>query len=173
MSCPHRLIPGVQNSILLQWRAIIYMYKLPTKEAASRPTNCCHLGCRVISGFETGQLVSDHRPRQRLSPLTVAQTQAGGLPNLCPICWETLDQDSSYRRLPCGHIFHLPCINCWLCDEDASCPLCRRKFYYLRRPRLIYIPKSHSAVVDHHLPRNLSFRAVKMWFVLRFHRIRF
>lgn len=63
----------------------------------------------------------------------------GFLPESCTLCWEVLSYEASYRQLPCGHIFHLPCIDHWLCNEDASCPLCRLNFYYLRRPRVICI----------------------------------
>ena len=64
------------------------------------------------------------------------------LPGICTLCQE---EATSYRLLPCGHIFHLPCINRWLCSDDASCPLCRRNFYYLRRPRIIRIPTTTPA----------------------------
>lgn len=64
-------------------------------------------------------------------------------PDLCVICFETLDATASYRRLPCAHLLHQPCIDTWLCNRDTSCPLCRQKFYHLRQRR-----KEPSSYVD-------------------------
>ncbi|KAE8397057.1 hypothetical protein BDV37DRAFT_266741 [Aspergillus pseudonomiae] len=74
-----------------------------------------------------------------------ALTNPGELPETCPLCWELLGPMASYRLLPCGHIFHLPCIDFWLCSQDTRCPLCCRSFYYLRRPRATYIAIKPSA----------------------------
>merc|ERR1719354_608706 len=41
----------------------------------------------------------------------------------CAICWETME---SARRLPCGHLFHSPCLRSWL-EQDTSCPTCRKQ----------------------------------------------
>lgn len=57
------------------------------------------------------------------------------LPDTCVFCSESLGPKSSFRRLLCGHFFHLPCIDSWICGQDASCPICRRTFYHLRRQR--------------------------------------
>ncbi|KAJ9202145.1 hypothetical protein DTO164E3_3074 [Paecilomyces variotii] len=67
------------------------------------------------------------------------------LPEVCILCFERLDKtspSSSYRQLRCSHIFHLPCIDDWLCNRDASCPLCRERFYHLRGPRIMYSQSS-------------------------------
>lgn len=53
----------------------------------------------------------------------------------CIICFEVLGPTSSLRNLPCGHTFHQPCIDNWMCNQDTKCPLCRKTFYHLRRPR--------------------------------------
>ncbi|KAG5302282.1 RING finger protein, nitrosative stress-induced transcript [Histoplasma ohiense] len=53
----------------------------------------------------------------------------------CILCFETLHRDMKFRELPCRHVFHQPCIDDWLSKRDASCPLCRRTFYHLRRPQ--------------------------------------
>ncbi|XP_067927923.1 E3 ubiquitin-protein ligase AMFR-like isoform X2 [Watersipora subatra] len=39
----------------------------------------------------------------------------------CAICW---DKMSKARKLPCGHMFHNPCLRSWLA-QDISCPTCR------------------------------------------------
>lgn len=64
-------------------------------------------------------------------------------PDFCVICFETLDATASYRRLPCEHLLHQPCIDHWLCSRDTSCPLCRQGFYHLRQRR-----KQSSSSID-------------------------
>lgn len=66
-------------------------------------------------------------------------TNPGELPDACVVCGDSLGDDSCYRQLPCSHIFHQPCIDTWLRTQDASCPVCRRTFYYLRMPRLVRV----------------------------------
>jgi hypothetical protein len=56
------------------------------------------------------------------------------LPDSCTLCWNTLGIESSCRQLPCGHTFHLACIDHWIRSQDASCPYCHRTFYCFRRP---------------------------------------
>jgi hypothetical protein len=49
-----------------------------------------------------------------------AQQNAG-----CSVCLQEFEAGQRARSLPgCGHTFHLPCIDGWLC-RHASCPLCR------------------------------------------------
>ncbi|RWQ94385.1 hypothetical protein C8Q69DRAFT_470036 [Paecilomyces variotii] len=62
---------------------------------------------------------------------------AGEFPGCCQLCCEDTDSSTVFRRLPCNHIFHRPCIDRWLCTRDGSCPICRRKFYDLRRAYLV------------------------------------
>ncbi|KAF4660283.1 hypothetical protein FOL47_007224 [Perkinsus chesapeaki] len=46
----------------------------------------------------------------------------------CSICLlPYLEGDSFGRQLPCGHIFHVACIDSWA-DKQAVCPLCRESF---------------------------------------------
>eukprot|EP00933_Yihiella_yeosuensis_P007120 TRINITY_DN112030_c0_g1_i1.p1 TRINITY_DN112030_c0_g1~~TRINITY_DN112030_c0_g1_i1.p1 ORF type:complete len:337 (+),score=29.70 TRINITY_DN112030_c0_g1_i1:63-1073(+) len=39
----------------------------------------------------------------------------------CPICLEQFKDIETVARLPCGHLFHPPCVNKWLL-EDWRCP---------------------------------------------------
>ncbi|KAJ5491457.1 hypothetical protein N7539_003024 [Penicillium diatomitis] len=50
----------------------------------------------------------------------------------CDLCLDDMAASSMFRQLPCGHIFHTPCVDLWLTTGDASCPLCRQTFYHLR-----------------------------------------
>lgn len=43
----------------------------------------------------------------------------------CSVCLQDFQVGETVRNLPnCRHMFHLPCIDCWLVKR-TSCPLCR------------------------------------------------
>ncbi|PGG99546.1 hypothetical protein AJ79_08483, partial [Helicocarpus griseus UAMH5409] len=63
--------------------------------------------------------------------------QEAALQAECILCYEDLRRDMKFRELPCRHIFHQPCVDTWLLTRDASCPMCRRTFYHLRRPQKV------------------------------------
>jgi hypothetical protein len=43
--------------------------------------------------------------------------------NSCAICAEGFVEAVHVRKLPCKHIFHPPCIDIWLMERSATCPL--------------------------------------------------
>lgn len=43
----------------------------------------------------------------------------------CAVCLANLEEGEEARSLPCGHTFHRPCIDSWLC-KSHQCPVCRR-----------------------------------------------
>ncbi|RKO83737.1 hypothetical protein BDK51DRAFT_52027 [Blyttiomyces helicus] len=43
----------------------------------------------------------------------------------CAICLEPFESPDRVRSLPCSHFFHVPCIDRWLTEKTAACPLCR------------------------------------------------
>ena len=46
----------------------------------------------------------------------------------CSVCLQGLNR--STRTLPCGHEFHLKCVDRWkrTCRADPTCPMCRAPF---------------------------------------------
>jgi E3 ubiquitin-protein ligase synoviolin len=44
--------------------------------------------------------------------------------NTCIICREEMNPDGTNKKLPCGHVFHLPCLRSWL-ERQQNCPTCR------------------------------------------------
>lgn len=45
----------------------------------------------------------------------------------CPIMFTDFEDNEEIAELPCGHIFDKDGIHKWLEEEDASCPVCRKK----------------------------------------------
>eukprot|EP01137_Pigoraptor_chileana_P007022 Opistho-2@52007 len=43
----------------------------------------------------------------------------------CAICLGDYEDTEVLRELPCGHIFHLRCVDAWL-PREKSCPCCKR-----------------------------------------------
>lgn len=54
-----------------------------------------------------------------------ASTATAGPPPACSICLECFDEGEQVRVLPCFHRFHPPCIDRWLLDGKAECPICK------------------------------------------------
>ena len=57
----------------------------------------------------------------------------------CAICIELLEDDDEVRGLTCGHCYHQTCIDPWLTQRRASCPLCKAD-YYIPKPSLTQTP---------------------------------
>lgn len=55
--------------------------------------------------------------RLRWEPSAGSQTQ-------CMVCLSDFEGGEEVRRLPCGHVFHAPCIEEWL-KRCADCPICK------------------------------------------------
>jgi hypothetical protein len=55
----------------------------------------------------------------------------------CPICIVDFEDDDELRVLPCvgQHRFHRACVDQWLLELSASCPLCRHGMLFASRQR--------------------------------------
>ena len=43
----------------------------------------------------------------------------------CSICLDEFEQNSTIRKITCGHLFHVECIDKWLTENSYKCPVCR------------------------------------------------
>lgn len=43
----------------------------------------------------------------------------------CPICLDEFNQNEVLNELPCGHCYHIACIQPWLQYRSPNCPLCK------------------------------------------------
>jgi hypothetical protein len=74
------------------------------------------------------------------TPQTITETQLEGIAPLqcpglhnsiqgenhvCSICQNNLTESQMGRTLPCNHMFHAVCIDQWLLQRSATCPMCR------------------------------------------------
>lgn len=80
--------------------------------------------------FETGSVRGLPEAAVRRLPVTVVAEDgaldAAGQALCCSVCLQDFRVGDRARRLPgCRHLFHVPCIDCWLL-RHGSCPLCRR-----------------------------------------------
>lgn len=50
-------------------------------------------------------------------------------PEECTICLDTLKKGEAIKTLPCKHMFHQSCIDEWLKQGKAVCPMCRRGIF--------------------------------------------
>lgn len=66
----------------------------------------------------------------------------------CAICIDTLEDDDDVRGLTCGHAFHAVCLDPWLTNRRACCPLCKAD-YYTPKPR----PPAAEGDLSHHTSR--------------------
>ncbi|XP_066387445.1 NEP1-interacting protein-like 1 [Miscanthus floridulus] len=80
--------------------------------------------------FETGSVRGLPESAVRRLPETLiaedTAVDAAGQALCCSVCLQDFRVAEPARRLPgCRHLFHVPCIDCWLV-RHGSCPLCRR-----------------------------------------------
>mmetsp|Transcript_26575 Transcript_26575/g.37333 ORF Transcript_26575/g.37333 Transcript_26575/m.37333 type:complete len:307 (+) Transcript_26575:699-1619(+) len=70
------------------------------------------------------------------------------IPKTCEICCDDFEVNTEVTRLPCGHIFHGPCVTEWL-QRHCTCPVCR---YELVTDDESYEPGRLERMKDRQLP---------------------
>lgn len=75
---------------------------------------------RPINTAKFLKLVDEKSPARRYgSGLEVESSE-------CAVCLSPYEEGEEIRRLKCRHIFHKSCLDTWLRQDAATCPLCRR-----------------------------------------------
>ncbi|KAJ1963857.1 hypothetical protein IWQ62_003092 [Dispira parvispora] len=68
-------------------------------------------------------------PQRSSDPLPLSSSNSFIMPEdsspICIICLEPLSIGVTIRQLPCGHVYHPPCIDVWLTQKSVQCPLCK------------------------------------------------
>ncbi|CAN1168205.1 E3 ubiquitin-protein ligase At4g11680 [Linum perenne] len=55
---------------------------------------------------------------------TAKERMISGEDAVCCICLNEYEDEEELKELPCGHVFHVECVDKWL-KINASCPLCK------------------------------------------------
>jgi hypothetical protein len=74
----------------------------------------------------------DEDEHEHDSPVPAELMKSAG--DACAICLDVIEEDDDIRGLTCGHAFHALCLDPWLTNRRACCPLCK-KDYYTPKPR--------------------------------------
>ncbi|TPX36017.1 hypothetical protein SmJEL517_g01752 [Synchytrium microbalum] len=65
------------------------------------------------------------RATRKTNPETASIVSAAPTIETCAICIEPYEDGESVRVLPCHHFFHAVCVDQWLKERAAECPICR------------------------------------------------
>ncbi|KAF9584886.1 E3 ubiquitin-protein ligase rnf13 [Lunasporangiospora selenospora] len=87
------------------------------------------------------QLIADLAPTEIVSNLPIKVFYTSKLkendPVECVICLEDYVDETELRVLPCGHEYHIPCIDNWLTTRKKFCPICKRDICATERTPLL------------------------------------
>jgi len=80
-----------------------------------------------LRASQTTQGLGSAGPSEDASTPQATTSQPSALPTeACAICFEFFEDNDDVRELQCPHYFHQPCIDQWLTDRRAQCPLCKQ-----------------------------------------------
>ncbi|KAF8245969.1 hypothetical protein K440DRAFT_523653, partial [Wilcoxina mikolae CBS 423.85] len=98
-------------------------------EVSSSPTTT---GTSNIRQHHDDEHHDDDEEDDNVHPVPAELLKSVG--DACAICLDTIEDNDDVRGLTCGHAFHSVCLDPWLTNRRACCPLCK-KDYYIPKPR--------------------------------------
>ncbi|KAJ1982196.1 hypothetical protein H4R34_001792 [Dimargaris verticillata] len=101
---PEPAQPGITEKVV-QWTAKLVQSKSSGSTGDMGQSTSIVGRLREITSLSTSSLRSSH--------------------DKCAICLEHLRREKCARQLPCHHVYHMGCIDQWLTEKSAICPICR------------------------------------------------
>ncbi|KAJ2004235.1 hypothetical protein H4R26_002638 [Coemansia thaxteri] len=92
----------------------------PSAGNSSSNSSCCCLA-NDCEGCEKPQESVEHND----SPTKAEDSILRGCIATCIVCIDDFVAGSKMRILPCGHNYHIECIDPWLTTKSSLCPLCK------------------------------------------------
>ncbi|KAG5509163.1 hypothetical protein JKF63_06172 [Porcisia hertigi] len=81
-------------------------------------------------------LVLTRRVRNSMPDATAEDLARDGR---CTICYEDMMLGGGTKRLPCGHCYHMDCLERWL-EGHSTCPYCRANIMQMRSANVVAAP---------------------------------
>ncbi|XP_054167506.1 E3 ubiquitin-protein ligase RNF13-like isoform X2 [Oppia nitens] len=115
----------------------------------------------LMISFMIFQIVKCYRERKRrqrhrlssrhLKQIPIQKYRKGDQYDTCAICLEEYVDGEKLRILPCGHAYHMKCIDPWLTKNRRVCPVCKGKVVL---PGMSDISDTESESEAHHTGAN-------------------
>lgn len=120
-----------------------FLQKLPLKTYKGRrkstdsnnmQTNSQNGNTRTYASGIKSPTVNDEKSAQSAGSSPLLQNQSEWFEMIqhdwpmndsCPICLDEFNQNEVLNELPCGHCYHIACIQPWLQYRSPCCPLCK------------------------------------------------
>ncbi|XWS44868.1 hypothetical protein CRYUN_Cryun15aG0086400 [Craigia yunnanensis] len=84
----------------------------------------CDSEKRLITTTQYLKFIEEKNPTIRYSRRSSSRVDQS---NECAVCLSDLEEGEKVRKLKCKHTFHKDCLDRWLQQYWATCPLCRTK----------------------------------------------
>ncbi|CAF3375597.1 unnamed protein product [Rotaria socialis] len=85
------------------------------------------LGFKLVKLHLQRRRTRRHRlPTSALKQLKIKKFVKGDPWEVCAICLDDYVDGAKLRILPCGHAYHMKCIDPWLTNNRRQCPVCKR-----------------------------------------------
>jgi hypothetical protein len=133
-----------------------FRYQPPAQRAANRAAAAAAAAAPVVAiptavsdapasdaPLSAGDEGTGHPPS---SQPTVVVESINEDPGLCSVCLDEFAAGDRLRMLPCMHKFHAKCVDRWLLQSKASCPVCKTSIRArLEEPQVLHVRATAAA----------------------------